>query len=85
MGTLTATLLLCGAASLGACNTMAGLGEDTSSAGHALTNSAAQTSTSIDQATSNTPVGCATPLHQDLPGGTDYKGPPVPGCPGPSP
>lgn len=24
---------------------------------------------------------CADMLHQDRPGGTDYKGPPVPGCP----
>jgi hypothetical protein len=27
------------------------------------------------------PVRCADPLHQGLPGGTDYRGPPVPGCP----
>ncbi len=26
-------------------------------------------------------VRCADPLHQDLPGGTDYRGPPVSGCP----
>jgi hypothetical protein len=26
-------------------------------------------------------VRCADPLHQGLPGGTDYHGPPVPGCP----
>jgi hypothetical protein len=26
-------------------------------------------------------VRCADPLHQNLPGGTDYRGPPVPGCP----
>ncbi len=26
-------------------------------------------------------VRCADPLHQDLPGGTDYHGPPVYGCP----
>jgi hypothetical protein len=26
------------------------------------------------------PVKCADPLHQDRPGGSDYKGPPVPGC-----
>jgi hypothetical protein len=26
-------------------------------------------------------VRCADPLHQDLPGGTDYRGPPVYGCP----
>jgi len=25
-------------------------------------------------------VLCADPLHQDRPGGTDYRGPPVPGC-----
>ncbi|MGO8919465.1 MAG: hypothetical protein ACLQJR_26480 [Stellaceae bacterium] len=25
-------------------------------------------------------VLCADALHQDRPGGTDYKGPPVPGC-----
>jgi hypothetical protein len=25
-------------------------------------------------------VRCADPLHQDRPGGTDYRGPPVPGC-----
>jgi hypothetical protein len=24
---------------------------------------------------------CADPMHQNLPGGTDYHGPPVPGCP----
>ncbi len=24
---------------------------------------------------------CADPMHQDLPGGTDYRGPPVAGCP----
>ncbi|HEX3498816.1 MAG TPA: hypothetical protein VHT04_05785 [Stellaceae bacterium] len=27
------------------------------------------------------PIRCADPLHQGLPGGTDYRGPPVPGCP----
>lgn len=27
------------------------------------------------------PVQCADPLHQDRPGGTDYRGPPVPECP----
>lgn len=27
------------------------------------------------------PIRCADPLHQDRPGGTDYKGPPVPQCP----
>jgi hypothetical protein len=27
------------------------------------------------------PVRCADFLHQDRPGGTDYRGPPVPGCP----
>ncbi len=26
------------------------------------------------------PVKCADPLHQDRPGGSDYHGPPVPGC-----
>ena len=26
-------------------------------------------------------VRCADPLHQGLPGGTDYRGPPVYGCP----
>ncbi|HXQ51913.1 MAG TPA: hypothetical protein VN802_12515 [Stellaceae bacterium] len=26
---------------------------------------------------------CADPLHQNRPGGTDYKGPPVTGCPAP--
>jgi hypothetical protein len=26
-------------------------------------------------------VACADWLHQDRPGGTDYHGPPVPGCP----
>jgi hypothetical protein len=26
-------------------------------------------------------IRCADPLHQDLPGGTDYRGPPVSGCP----
>jgi hypothetical protein len=26
-------------------------------------------------------VACADSLHQDRPGGTDYHGPPVPGCP----
>lgn len=26
-------------------------------------------------------VECATPMHQDRPGGTDYNGPPVAGCP----
>jgi len=26
-------------------------------------------------------IRCADPLHQGLPGGTDYRGPPVPGCP----
>jgi hypothetical protein len=25
-------------------------------------------------------VQCADPLHQDRPGGSDYRGPPVPGC-----
>ena len=25
-------------------------------------------------------VPCADPLHQDRPGGNDYRGPPVPGC-----
>lgn len=29
------------------------------------------------------PEGCATPLHQNRPGGSDYRGPPVPGCTGP--
>jgi hypothetical protein len=28
------------------------------------------------------PVKCADPLHQDRPGGSDYHGPPVPGCRG---
>lgn len=28
-------------------------------------------------------VLCADALHQDRPGGTDYKGPPVPSCPRP--
>jgi hypothetical protein len=28
-------------------------------------------------------VQCADLLHQDRPGGTDYRGPPVPGCPKP--
>jgi hypothetical protein len=28
-------------------------------------------------------IHCADPLHQDRPGGTDYKGPPVAGCPTP--
>ncbi|HZS82378.1 MAG TPA: hypothetical protein VFA50_05880 [Stellaceae bacterium] len=27
------------------------------------------------------PVRCADALHQNLPGGSDYHGPPVPGCP----
>lgn len=27
------------------------------------------------------PVQCADWMHQDRPGGTDYRGPPVPGCP----
>jgi hypothetical protein len=27
------------------------------------------------------PVQCADPLHQDRPGGSDYRGPPVPECP----
>ncbi len=27
------------------------------------------------------PVPCADWLHQDRPGGSDYHGPPVPGCP----
>ncbi len=27
------------------------------------------------------PVQCADWMHQDRPGGTDYHGPPVPGCP----
>ena len=26
------------------------------------------------------PEGCADMLHQDRPGGSDYQGPPVPGC-----
>jgi hypothetical protein len=26
-------------------------------------------------------IRCADPMHQDLPGGTDYRGPPVYGCP----
>lgn len=26
------------------------------------------------------PIKCADPLHQDRPGGSDYHGPPVPGC-----
>ncbi|HZS84039.1 MAG TPA: entericidin A/B family lipoprotein [Stellaceae bacterium] len=42
--------VLTGAAvALSACNTMAGLGEDTSAAGHALTNSATQTQTNMQQ------------------------------------
>jgi len=28
------------------------------------------------------PIKCADPLHQDRPGGSDYHGPPVPGCKG---
>ncbi|HKT17543.1 MAG TPA: hypothetical protein VJR47_05845 [Stellaceae bacterium] len=28
------------------------------------------------------PIKCADPLHQDRPGGSDYHGPPVPGCRG---
>ncbi|MGH7090760.1 MAG: hypothetical protein ACREFQ_17830, partial [Stellaceae bacterium] len=29
-------------------------------------------------------IQCATPLHQNQPGGTDYVGPPATGCPTPS-
>ena len=78
---LTALLLAGAAASLGGCNTMAGFGRDTAAAGRALTNSAEQTREDIGEG-SSAPTGCATPLHQNLPGGTDYNGPPVPGCPG---
>ena len=43
-------MLLAGAAvALSACNTMEGLGKDTSAAGHALTNSADQTQQNISQ------------------------------------
>ncbi len=81
-GPVRTALLLGGAALLlAACNTMAGVGEDTSAAGRAVTRSADETSTSIDQGIDGAPQGCATPLHENLPGGTDYRGPPVPGCP----
>jgi hypothetical protein len=33
-----------------------------------------------DQAAPPAVVRCADPLHQNRPGGSDYKGPPVPGC-----
>jgi len=78
----TSLLAISGIAlALAGCNTMAGLGRDTSGAGNALSSSAEQTGTSIDQGVNGTPQGCATPMHQNLPGGTDYHGPPVAGCP----
>jgi predicted small secreted protein len=80
--TLAAMLLAGAAASLCGCNTVAGFGRDTEAAGHALTNAAGQTQEDIGEGTS-TPTGCATPLHQNLPGGTDYHGPAVPACPPP--
>ena len=64
---------------LGACNTMAGLGEDTSAAGRAITRSADQGQRDANQTAA--PAGCATALHQDRPGGTDYRGPIDPACP----
>jgi predicted small secreted protein len=77
-----AAALLLLASVVAGCNTVAGFGEDTQAAGRGITNAADQTKTSIDEGTSS-PPGCATPLHQDLPGGTDYHGPPVAGCPAP--
>jgi predicted small secreted protein len=78
---LRAALLVGGAAiGLSACNTVAGMGEDTSAAGQAITRGADEGSTSVSQGTQGTAPGCATPMHENLPGGTDYDGPPVAGC-----
>jgi predicted small secreted protein len=75
---LFAAVCLCATAALSACNTMEGLGRDTSSAGRSLGNAANQGR--ADMQAGNAPE-CADMLHQDRPGGTDYKGPPDPRCP----
>jgi predicted small secreted protein len=59
-------------AALAACNTVEGVGRDTSAAGRSLSNAADQGSRDIH--TGNAPE-CANGLHQDRPGGTDYRGP----------
>jgi predicted small secreted protein len=64
-------------AALGACNTMEGVGRDTSAAGRSLSNAADQGARDLHSG--NAP-GCADALHQDRPGGTDYRGPRDPGC-----
>jgi predicted small secreted protein len=76
---LFALLALAAAGGLGACNTVRGLGEDTSAAGRAVSRGADQGSRDLHAGGE----GCADALHQNRPGGSDYHGPPVAGCPSP--
>jgi predicted small secreted protein len=71
-------LCVLAAAGLGACNTVEGLGRDTSAAGRSVSNVARQGERDIHAGTA---PECADALHQDRPGGTDYRGPPDPNCP----
>jgi predicted small secreted protein len=74
---MVAVLALSAAGALGACNTVEGMGQDTSAAGRAISRSADQGKRDMHSGGE----GCADAMHQDRPGGTDYHGPPVAGCP----
>ena len=75
--TWIAAVCLLAAGTLGACNTVEGLGRDTSAAGRGISNTARQGDRDIH---SSSVEGCADALHQDRPGGTDYHGPAEPAC-----
>jgi predicted small secreted protein len=78
---LAAFLSIAALGAVTACNTVEGMGRDTSAAGRSLSNAADQGSRDIHAS----PVeGCADALHQDRPGGTEYHGPPVPECGAPA-
>jgi len=73
----TSLVALLAVAALAACNTVEGVGRDTSAAGRSLSNAADQGSRDIHAGNAS---GCADALHQDRPGGTDYRGPYDPAC-----
>jgi predicted small secreted protein len=73
----TVLIALFSLTALAACNTVEGVGRDTSAAGRSLSNAADQGSRDIHAAPG---PECADALHQDRPGGTDYRGPRVPAC-----
>jgi hypothetical protein len=52
-------------------------------AGPAISNIALGQDVPDDNSPSSAPavIRCADPLHQNRPGGSDYKGPPIPECP----